>query len=156
MTHLKIPKLEALQKLPLATLHLFLADLKGELNRTGGFSMVKEIYKQGMGGLEKVGPSVGLRLENLGAVAVRSLEPVRMVSQETGQVHVKPGPAEPLLAELAVEYGDRFYTRIEVRFGIFLANLVIGVHRANLAMEKQGDNLRREVPKEAEDLMNEL
>lgn len=156
METLRIPKLEALQKASVKVLHLHLADLKGELNRTGGFSIVRELYVQGMGGLEQVGPSFGLRLEHLQEVAKQSLAPVKVVDPTSGLVQIMPGKAEPLLAELAVEYGDKFYSRIEVRLALFIGQLVTGVHRTNLQMEKDGQQLRQPVSDEAQQAVNDL
>lgn len=149
---IKIPK-NVGAKNSVQELRVYVKDLENELGKRGAYDIVKRAYLGGMDLFEQIneGKRFGVNVENLGLVARMSLQPRQLPDGRVG-----PGQAVPILNELSIKYSSMFSSRVEVRFVMMVAEMVIAVHRANEAGENISKASKTEVSDETAELMKQL
>lgn len=149
---IKIPK-NVGAKNSVQELRVYVKDLENELGKRGAYDIVKRAYLGGMDLFEQINENkrFGVNAENLGLVARMSLQPRQLPDGRVG-----PGQAVPILNELSIKYSSMFSSRVEVRFVMMVAEMVIAVHRANEAGENISKASKTEVSDETAELMKQL
>ncbi len=138
----------------IADLKVYVSLFEREFGKKSGMLMAKQMLIQAAGQVESLGANkrFGANLANLKQAVQFHLQP--QPDPETEEM--KPSNLEALLAELTAKHGNWFQSRVEIRFMMELAGIIVAVHRANEGAQDALKKAKQPVAQATADMINEL